>query len=116
MGRFPFNTKFPEISVGKSNGTDHFGLVRPEYSRPALKVVHFDRSGYLGRSDRNVPFHLTKLVVHSTALLYSGLGRVCATEMYRSTGHVEFPKSQTGIFVEWKAHMCAMITHDLECP
>ena len=32
-----------------------------------------------------------------------GLGWVCATEMYRSIGHVEFPKSQTGIFVEWKA-------------
>ena len=32
-----------------------------------------------------------------------GLGRVCTTEMYRSIGHVEFPKSQTGIFVEWKA-------------
>ena len=32
-----------------------------------------------------------------------GLGRVCATEMYRSIRHVEFPKSQTGIFVEWKA-------------
>ena len=26
-----------------------------------IKVVHFDRSGHFGRSDRNVPFHLTKL-------------------------------------------------------
>ena len=41
---------------------NHFDLVRPEYSGPALKVVHFDWSGYLGRSDRNVPFHLTKLL------------------------------------------------------
>ena len=32
-----------------SNGTDHFGLVQPKYSGPALKVVHFDR-------------HLTKLL------------------------------------------------------
>ena len=32
-----------------------------------------------------------------------GLGRVCATGMYRSTEHVKFPKFQTGIFVEWKA-------------
>ena len=31
----------------------------------------------------------------------------------RSPGHVEFPKFQTGIFVEWKA---PMITRDLECP
>ena len=30
--------------------------------RPALKVVHFDRSGHFSRSDRNVPFHLTKLL------------------------------------------------------
>ena len=28
---------------------------------------------------------------------------VCATGMYRSIGHVKFPKFQTGIFVEWKA-------------
>ena len=32
-----------------------------------------------------------------------GLGRVCATGMYRSIEHVNFPKFQTGIFVEWKA-------------
>ena len=52
--------KIPVISVATSNGTDHFGLVRPEYSGSALKVVHFDRSGHFGRSDRSVPFHLTK--------------------------------------------------------
>ena len=28
----------------------------------SLKVVHFDRSRHFGRSDRNVPFHLTKLL------------------------------------------------------
>ena len=53
--------KSPEIPVGSSNVTDHFGLVRPEYSGPALRVVHCDRSGHFGRSDRNVPFHLPKL-------------------------------------------------------
>ena len=52
LGRFPFNPKFREISGGTSNGTNHFGLVRPGYSGPALKVVNFDRSG---RLDRNVP-------------------------------------------------------------
>ena len=41
--------KIPEITVGTSNGTDHFGLVRPKYSGPALKVMHFDRSGHFGR-------------------------------------------------------------------
>ena len=54
--------KIPEIPVGSSNRTDHFGLVRPEYSGPALKVVLSDRSGHFGRSDRNVPFHLPKLL------------------------------------------------------
>ena len=54
-----------------------------------------------------VPFD--KIVVPSTALLYltyknnnqtrGDLGRVCATGMYCSTGHVEFPKFQTRIFV-----------------
>ena len=33
-----------------------------------------------------------------------GLGRVCATGMYRSTEHVKFPKfNKTGILVEWIA-------------
>ena len=54
--------KILEILVGTSNGTDHFGLVRPGYSRPALKVVHFDRSGHFGRSDQNVSFHFSKLL------------------------------------------------------
>ena len=42
--------KIPEISVGTSNGKDHFSLVQLEYSGPALKVIHFDWSGYLCRS------------------------------------------------------------------
>ena len=62
FGALSIQPKIPEISVGSSNGTDHFGLVRPEYSGPALKVVHCDRSGHFGRSDRNVPFHLPKLL------------------------------------------------------
>ena len=43
--------KIPVISVATSNGTDHFSLVRPEYSGSALKVVLFDRSGHFGRLD-----------------------------------------------------------------
>ena len=62
LGVLSIQPKIPVISVGTSNGTDHFGLVRPEYSGPALKVVHCDRSGHFGRSDRNVPFHLPKLL------------------------------------------------------
>ena len=59
------------------------------------------------------PFSFDKIVVPSTAFLYpayknnkktrGGLSWVCATGMYRSNGRVEFPKFQTGIFVEWKA-------------
>ena len=45
MGALSIQPNIPEISVGTSNGTDHFGWVRPEYSGPALKVVHFDRPG-----------------------------------------------------------------------
>ena len=62
MWALSIQPKIPVISVGTSNGTEHFGLVRPEYSGLALKVVHFDRSGYLGRSDRNVPLHSTNLL------------------------------------------------------
>jgi len=62
MRALSIQPKIPVISVGTSNGTDHFGLVRPEYSGPALKVVHFNRSGYLGRLDRNIPFHSTNLL------------------------------------------------------
>ena len=101
---------FTQILVGTSNGTDHFGLFRPEYSGPAFKMVPFDRSGHFGRSKCTFPFD--QIVVPSTALLYpayknnnqtrGGLGRVCATGMYRSIGHVKFPKFQTAIFVVWK--------------
>ena len=52
-----------EIWVCTSNGTDHFSLVRPEYSGPALKVVHIDQSGHFSRLD-----HLTKLL--SPVLLF----------------------------------------------
>ena len=62
VSTLPIQPKIPESSVGTSNRTDHLGLIRPEYLGAALKVVHFDRSGYLGRSDRNVSFHSTKLL------------------------------------------------------
>ena len=62
VSTLPIQPQIPEISVGTSNRTDHLGLIRPEYLGAALKVVHFDRSGYLGWSDRNVSFHSTKLL------------------------------------------------------
>ena len=44
MWALSIQPKIPVISVGTSNGTDHFSLVRPEYSGPPLKVVHLSRS------------------------------------------------------------------------
>ena len=63
-------------------------------------MVHFNQSIHFGESDQNVPFH-DKIVFPGTPRLYpdyknnnqmcSGLGLVCATRMYRSIVHVEFP-------------------------
>ena len=107
------NRGFTVILVATSNRMDHSGLVRPEYSGSALKVVLFDRSGHFGRSvGPKCSFPFDKIVVPSTALLYpacknnnqahGGFGQVCATRMYRSIGHMEFPKFQTKIFLEQK--------------
>ena len=74
-------------------------------SGPALKVVHFDRSGHFGRSDRNVPFHLTKLlspVLLFCTLLTGTITKRVAFENSR-TEQVEFLTFQTGIFVKWEA-------------
>ena len=110
-GSFPFNPKFGQFRLVHQMERAIF-LVRPEYSGPALNMVNFDRSGYFGRSDRSVSFHLTKCCphYHSFVSCYKNnnetrgrLGRVYATGMYRSTGHVKFPKLQSRIFVEWKA-------------
>ena len=53
-GRFPLNRNFRIFLIVHQMERVYSGL--------AWKVVHFDRSGYLDRSDRNVPFHLTKLL------------------------------------------------------
>ena len=68
--------KNPRISFGTSNGTDYFGLVRQEYSGPALKAV--------------APFHLTKSPLF-WILLYVQRA-VAWVGYYRSIGHVEFRK------------------------
>ena len=59
----------------------------------------------VGRSDRNVPFHLTKLLSPVPLFcipLTRTITKPVACENSR-TEHVEFPTFQTGIFVEWKA-------------
>ena len=106
--------KIPEISIG--NQMERTIWVRSDRNIWDYLVLYF------GRSDRNVPFH-DEIVVPSTALLYpayknnnqtrNGLGRVCATGMYRSNGHVEFPKFQTGIIAEWKAPYKSMSDHNV---
>ena len=53
LGALSIQAKIPATSVC---------TVWPQYSEPALRVVHFDQYGHFGRSDRNVPFHLTKLL------------------------------------------------------
>ena len=67
-----------------------------EYSGPGLKVVLFDRPGYLGRSDRNVPFHLTKLL--------SPVPLFCILQPNaRWLGSGLWARRISEIFAEWKA-------------
>ena len=110
--------RYWELSIqppkfGKFQLEIKFGSVRPDYLGPPLKVVHFDRSTHFGRSDRNVPFYLTKLlfpVLLFCILLTRTIPRcavawvlVSVSGTYHFIGHVEFPKFQTGIFIEQKA-------------
>ena len=54
---------------GTSNGMDHFGLIRLEYSRPALRWSTL--TGHFGQFERNFLFHLSKLLspVHLVYIL-----------------------------------------------
>ena len=113
-GRFQFSTKFRKISVGNQiertisvrsyqNIWDIFEGGRSTLKGPVISVGWTEMS-----------LSIWQIVVLSAAPLYpacknnketpGGLGRVCVTGMYRTIWHVEFPKFQTGIFVEWKAH------------
>ena len=110
---------WPEILVGSSNGTDAFwfgltGLFGTSFEGgPLWPVWSFQSVG------PKCPFPFDKIVISSTALLYpahknnnqtwGGLGRVCATRMYRSIGQAKFPKFKTGIFVEWEAPRVVMV-------
>ena len=96
--------KIPDISVRNQMERFRFGPTGIFGTTFApLQVVHFDRSAHFGRSDRNVPFHLTKLLSpvplffipltrprasKSNNQMRGGLGWVRATGMYRSIGHV----------------------------
>ena len=55
--------KMSKFLVGMlSHGKDHFGLIRPEYSGPALMMVLFDQFSHFSRLDQNVPSSLRKLL------------------------------------------------------
>ena len=103
----------PKISVGTWNRTDHLGfdptwIFGSSFEGGSLWPVGLSRS-----VGPKCLFPFDKIVVSSTAFSYPAyknynqargcLGRVWATRMYRSIEHVEFPKFQNRIFVEWKA-------------
>ena len=85
------------ISVDTSNGTDHFGLVRP--------VIHFERSGHfglLGFPLSPVPLFCMLLKRTTTKRVVAWAGSV-QPKCTVSLGKWNFPKFKTGIiFVEWK--------------
>ena len=105
--RFPFSPNYRNIR----SDSNQCGSVRAKYLRPPLKVVYIDRSCHfcrVGLPKCARPFD--KIVVPTAAHLYdpvckynnkkrNGLGRVRATRMYRSTGHMKFPRFQTAILV-----------------
>ena len=68
-GALSIQLEIPVISVGTSNGTDRFGLVRPEYSWPVEGGPLWPVWSF--RSVRpKCPFPLAKIFVPSTALFY----------------------------------------------
>ena len=106
-----FHSAYNSGSVSrKSNGTDPFGSIRPEYLRLPLKVVHFDWSTHyrilsLSTWQSRCPQYRSSvscLQEQKTWPNASGLGQVSATGLHLSIGHVGFPKFQTGLFVECK--------------
>ena len=100
---FPFSPKFSNswLEIKWNRPLFRFGPTGPLWLIWSFRSV---------RRKCSFPFHNCCPV--STALLYpayqynkqtrGGLGQVCATGMYRSIGQVEFPKFQTGIFLNGK--------------
>ena len=101
-GGFPFNPNFRTFRFGST------GILGTSFEGEPLSPFWSFRS-----VGPKCPFPFDKIVVPCTALWHpvdknnnqtlGGLVRVFATGMYRSIGQAEFPKFQTGIFVEWKA-------------
>ena len=113
QGSFPFSSEFRKfkLEIKLWNRPFRFGTTAI-FGTTFEGGLHWDRPGHFCRSYRNVPFHLTKLL-SAVPLLWvlltititkraGGLGRVCATGMYRSIGLLKCPNFHKRIFVEWK--------------
>ena len=104
LGRFPFNPKFRKLRLVHTSGhfgrSDHNGPTlgtRGSFSRAIGTFVSWVHETPLAPRVK-WPFPFNKIVVPSTALLYpayknnnqtrGGLGRVCATGMYRSISEI----------------------------
>ena len=103
--------KIPEISV--RNQMERTISIRSIWDHLSRWSTSTGQATSVGRTEMSPQVPFDKIVVPSTALLYpayknnnqtrGGLGRVCATGMYRCIGRVEFPKFQIGVFAKWKA-------------
>ena len=95
LGALSIQPKIPVISVGTSNGTDLFGLVRPEYSGPALKVVQlwpvwsFRRCITLQTADRRLL---------ACSRLRDGGGKSFSKRNAKNAATAPFPKSCASYF------------------
>ena len=97
----------------KPNVMDHFGFGPTGVFGTSFEGGPLRSTQSFQLVRRKCPFPFVKIAVSSTILLHpsynnnnqmrGGLGLICAARMYRSTGHMEFPKFHTRIFVEWKA-------------
>ena len=127
IGRFPFNPKFRKCRLVPTRifGTSFEGdplwpvwSLQSEFSTfsrnfPVGRIDEtcsiYCRTGNSGNFDKTGKRPLSKLLspVPLFCILLTGtitLYRVCATGMYRSNGHVEFPKFQTTFFLIASAH------------
>ena len=102
QGSFPISPKFRKFRLEIKLWNRPFRFGPTAIFGTTFEVgLHWDRPGHFCRSYRNIPFHLTKLF-SAVPLLWvlltititkraGGLGRVCATRMYRSIRLVKCP-------------------------
>ena len=87
--------KIPEISVGTSNGTDRFGLLRPEFEGAWSTLTGRNEmflSIWLNCCPPYRSFVSCLQIRTITKRVVAWVGSVQPESQYRSIGHVEFPK------------------------